>query len=302
MTNHGGAPASSRTHSVSSVRLASLGIVAGGALWGVFWVPVRQFEALGFTGAWPGLIIYVSALVLIAPFALAVKLPAVRKRDLVWAGLLTGMALSFYSTAIILTDVLRAILFFYLTPVWGTLIGLIWLKERLTAARVLAIVMSLCGLVAVVGFGSRSGVNLGDYLSLVAGFFWALGTYKIYRIGHTPAVHLSAAFLIGSITVTLALLILGDEMLGPPPVFPKVQTLWPYVVLSGLFALPMILLTIWPASILTPGRIGILLMSEVVVGVVSVAMFAGEPFGPFEVLGTALILAASLIEVLGNRE
>lgn len=301
MSEHGGAPVSPGMHPAATVRLASIGVVAGGALWGLFWVPVRMFEDLGFTGAWPGLMIYVAALLIIAPFAVAVKLPAVSKGYLMLAGLLTGAAVTFYGTAIILTDVLRAILFFYLTPVWGTVIGFLFLGERLTLARVLAIVLAFCGLFAVIGFGSRASMNLGDIMALASGFFWAIGTYKIYKIGHAPAVHLSAAFLVGSIVVTLALLLLGGDKLGPPPAFPSFGTLWPYFLLSGLFAVPMILLTMWPASILTPGRIGILLMSEVVVGVGSVALLAGEPFGPFEALGTTLIVGASLVEVAGHR-
>lgn len=301
MTERGGAPASHQMHSASAIRIASIGVVVGGALWGLFWVPVRMFEDMGLTGAWPGLVIYVAGLLLIAPFALAVRLPEVSKWHLAVAGILTGAAFSFYSTAIILTDVLRAILFFYLTPAWGTVIGIFFLGERLTVARVLAIVMAFCGLFAVVGFGSRSGINLGDVMALASGVFWAIGAYKIYRIGHTPAVHLSVAFLAGGIVVTLALLLLGGDRLGPPPVFPGIKTLLPYVLLSGLFAVPMILLTVWPASILTPGRMGILLMSEVVVGMGSVALLAGEPFGPFEALGAALILGASLVEVAGNR-
>jgi drug/metabolite transporter (DMT)-like permease len=284
------------------VGLASLAVVMGGALWGLFWLPVRMFEDMGLTGPWPGLVIYVSALVLLAPLAIARGWPAVATVPLATAGLLTGAAFAFYGTAIALTDVLRAILFFYLTPVWGTIIGVLFLRERLTVVRVLAILLAFAGLFAVVGLGSRSALNLGDALALASGVFWAVGSYGIYRINAASAVHLSVAFLLGSIAVTVLLLVVGGATLAAGTTFPAVQTILPYAALAGLFAVPMILLTIWPASILTPARIGILLMSEVVVGVASVALLAGEPFGPFEALGAALIVAASLIEVLGNRD
>jgi drug/metabolite transporter (DMT)-like permease len=42
-------------------------------------------------------------------------------------------------------------------------------------------------------------------------------------------------------------------------------------------------------------------MSEVVVGVVSAALFAGEVFGTREAVGTLLILAAGAVEVLGRQ-
>ena len=62
----------------------------------------------------------------------------------------------------------------------------------------------------------------------------------------------------------------------------------------------MLYLTIWPAMRLSPGRVGLLLMSEVVVGVGSAALLAGEPFGLRELSGTLLILAAGAVEVLGR--
>ena len=69
----------------------------------------------------------------------------------------------------------------------------------------------------------------------------------------------------------------------------------------AFYLLPMLILTGWPASVLTPGRGGILLMSDVVVGVFSAALFAGEPFGWREGLGTVLIVGAAFVEVLGKR-
>ena len=69
----------------------------------------------------------------------------------------------------------------------------------------------------------------------------------------------------------------------------------------ALFVLPMLVLTIWPASLLSPGRVGLLLMGDVVVGVVSAALFAGEPFGLREALGALLIIAAGAVEVGGGH-
>jgi hypothetical protein len=41
-------------------------------------------------------------------------------------------------------------------------------------------------------------------------------------------------------------------------------------------------------------------MSEVVVGAISAALLSGEAFGAREALGTLLIIAAALFEVLGK--
>ena len=63
----------------------------------------------------------------------------------------------------------------------------------------------------------------------------------------------------------------------------------------------MLFLTIWPATLLSPGRVGILLMGELVVGVSSAALLSGEPFGFRELLGTLLIISAGAVEVFGRR-
>ena len=73
----------------------------------------------------------------------------------------------------------------------------------------------------------------------------------------------------------------------------------PLGILLSLYVLPMLFLTVWPASLLTPGRVGILLMSDLLVGVLSAALFAGEPFGWREATGSVLIIGAALVEVLG---
>jgi drug/metabolite transporter (DMT)-like permease len=59
----------------------------------------------------------------------------------------------------------------------------------------------------------------------------------------------------------------------------------------------MIFLTIWPATLLTPARVGLLLMSEVVVGLISAAVFSGEPFGLREATGAVLIVSAAVLEI-----
>jgi len=66
--------------------------------------------------------------------------------------------------------------------------------------------------------------------------------------------------------------------------------------------IPMVFLTILPATVLPPARIGVLLMSEVVVGAISAALLSGEAFGAGDALGTLLIIAAALFEVLGKKQ
>ena len=43
------------------------------------------------------------------------------------------------------------------------------------------------------------------------------------------------------------------------------------------------------------------MMTEVLAGAVTAALFSGEAFGVMELTGTLLILCAGLVEVLGRR-
>ncbi|MBZ9539305.1 hypothetical protein KGQ90_10195, partial [Modicisalibacter tunisiensis] len=54
---------------------------------------------------------------------------------------------------------------------------------------------------------------------------------------------------------------------------------------------------LWATSRLEPARLGILLMSEVLIGVLSAALLAGEPFGLRTGLGALLVIAAALLEL-----
>ena len=95
------------------------------------------------------------------------------------------------------------------------------------------------------------------------------------------------------------LLLLPDAAVGPPPALEALLSAAPLtVVLAALVYLPAISLVFWAATHLDPGRVGLLLMSEIVVGVASAAALTDEPFGLRETLGTALILSAAFVEVM----
>ncbi len=58
---------------------------------------------------------------------------------------------------------------------------------------------------------------------------------------------------------------------------------------------------LWAAPRLDPARVGILLMTEVLVGTLSAALLAGEHLGRFEIIGGALVLCAGILEVWPDR-
>jgi drug/metabolite transporter (DMT)-like permease len=65
---------------------------------------------------------------------------------------------------------------------------------------------------------------------------------------------------------------------------------------------PMTFLTIWPTTLLSPGRVGMLLMADVVAGVASAAILTDETFGYREIVGTVLIVSAGIVEVARQQK
>ena len=75
----------------------------------------------------------------------------------------------------------------------------------------------------------------------------------------------------------------------------------PFVILFKLvLILPSTFAFLWEPKFQSPGIVGLLTMTEIVTGSISVALLSGEPFGNHEVIGTLLITGASLIEPINS--
>lgn len=283
----------------------SVFIAVSGVLWGLFWIPFRALGELGLTGGWASLAFYLVSTLVLLPWAI------IRRRQLADAGaglLLTGAvagaAFSLYATALLLTEVVRVLLLFYLTPVWGTLLGRALLGERITWYRGAALVLGLAGLLVILGFedGFPMPRNAGDWMALLAGIAWAYGSLRIYMQPGVAAYETTFAFFAGGTLVTAVVAWLPLAANEVVPALSVLAAAWPWLVLLvGVFGVPPVLMTLWGAARLTPGRVGILLMGEVAVGIVSAALWAGEPFGIRETLGATLIVGAAVVEVMQRQ-
>ena len=283
---------------------AGFALLAGGAMWGFYWVPVRALGQAGLDGAWLGLLIYLACLALLVPFLLLnLRALLAHWKVLLLSGLFTGAAFGLYTTSLSYTEVAKSILLFYLTPVWGTLLGLVFLGERITLSRALGLLFGLLGLVIILSGGGVIPIprNIGDWMALISGVSWAIGTLILFQSKNIPILGQILGFLLGGIFITL----LANLVLGAPPLAQSFENLSSgftlIMILTTLYVLPMMFLTLWPATLLTPARVGLLLMSEVVVGIFSAALFSGEPFGWREALGATFIIGAAVVELSSAR-
>jgi drug/metabolite transporter (DMT)-like permease len=285
------------SHRTSAI--ATTFVVATGCLWGFYWLPVRRLGELGLGGAWGTLAIVASAALLLLPFAVKARARLKRAHPVALASIaLGGTAFVLYSVALLYGRVAIVILLFFLTPVWSTLLARYVMGWPTPWLRLLAIAVGMAGLVLVLGAdgGLPMPQGLGDWLGLASGFLWAVATTGIRARGEGGPGESAFVFALGA-TVGAAVL---APVLAPLPAIDAATllpaagwsvaagALWWGVSMAGLM---------WAAARLEPARVGILLMAEVLVGVVSAALIAGEALGTLEILGGLLVLSAGVLEV-----
>lgn len=287
-----------------STLLASVIVVVTGALWGFYWLPVRSLEALGLPGAWGTLAITLAAVVLLAPAAVATGRLSHRDPVALISIALGGAAFALYSIGFVYGRVAIIILLYFLTPVWSTLIARFVLGWRTTRLRIAAIFTGLAGLAVMLSADGQIPVpqGIGEWMALLAGILWSVGTTGIRTRSELPMVQAALVFACGA-AITSAVL---APVLEPWPGLAVLtassgRALGLAFLAGGLWwGLSMIGL-MWATVRLEPARVGILLMTEVLVGAVSAAVIAQEHLSTPELVGGALVLCAALLEVWPTR-
>jgi drug/metabolite transporter (DMT)-like permease len=285
--------------------LPSLGLAFGAALWGLYWIPVRGIETGGVTAIWTGPVIFGISILLFVPLVLARRKSfAMHWRRTLVPGLLAGCAFALYIASLNFTDVVRAILLFYMSPVWSTLLGILVLKERITANRVIALILAFSGLyvVLVVDSGLPLPRNTGDWFALLSGLCWSLASVKLFQGGPRYVVENATMFVLFALLLSLVLVAWHQGDMSGAPGAAELAGGWLWALLVALLMLPITWLLIWPATLLSPARVGMLLMVEVIVGVASSAAFSGDPFGMRELAGAVLIVSAATVEVMRQQK
>ena len=287
--------------------MPNLAVLVSGVLWGAYWIPLRAVEAAGLNGPWASFGAVSAGLIVLAPFALKRwrKLLA-GGRPLLAVGFLSGSAFMLYSDSLLLTEVVTATLLFFLTPVWSTILARIVLGQRFTLARLVTIVLGFSGLMVILGAdgGLPLPRNMGDWLGLASGMVWAVASVGIRKGIEVGEVENIFAFLIGGVAMSavLPLALMPDMVFAIEPVTIDVVVVVPLLVTIGVvwFIVGMALL-MWGNKQIDPGRVGILMMSEVLVAVATAAVLLDdEPFGWRQVIGGGLIIAAAVIDIMAR--
>ncbi len=280
-------------------------MAASAAIWGLFWLPLRAFETLGLDPAWVTVGQFVLPMAFLLPFAFIrlLRRQSVGTNQAI-TGLLIGGAMALYCESLLLTDVVRALILFYVMPAWGTIVEIGFMGRRFTLWRGLSLLLSMAGLLALLRVSADLEVtlNAGDAMALVSGIMYAVGAMRVRQAQEiTVFEQVFAFFLFGGI-FAFAMTFLPIADFGILPTASVLIAVVPWMILMAVvFMIPVVWGLYWGNRSVDPGRLGVLLQIEVVVGISSAAIFTDEPFGWREATGALLVLGAGLIEVIANR-
>ena len=183
-----------------------------------------------------------------------------------------GLALTLYTFSFIYTEVVRAMLLFYLTPVWSTILARLILGDAITGLRLLAMSLAIAGMLIIFGLGLNFPIpkNKGDWLGLASGIVWAIAAVRLRQSDKYAAVDLTCGFFSWSMLVALiaCLTLLPEATPSADQIIPLLYWMVPIVV---LLVLP-VRLPPCGAKFLNPGLVGLLFMT-IIFGSISAALF-----------------------------
>jgi len=278
-------------------------VIAGcAAFWGLYWIPLRETEALGVPPLW-SVALFNLPLFLISGLIFAWFFSRNRQilGTVMLAGCLAGAGLALYGLGLMMTTVVRATLLFYLTPVWGTVIGVLVLSERPGIRRWFALALGIGGLALTIGLTPEDlklEFGMGEAVGLLAGLVWAISATVIRKSGGLPVSGLAFFEFAAAFFITSLFALVFDEVMITVEI--AIAGINWYLIIGAVIMLVTMTAIFVVIGRLSPGRSGLLMMTEVIVAVFSAAiLLPKEALSMWEWVGAALIISAGIVEVTG---
>lgn len=278
--------------------IASIAVFLAAALWGLYWIPLRHLESTGIVGTWPVIFLNFPAAVFMGGYILLHWERHRRSMSKAFViGIFTGLGYGLFSVGLLYSSVVRVTLLFYLTPIWGTLIGIVWLGDKAGWSRWLAIGGGLAGMSLLLSGGGSVPLGIGDLFGFVSGVTWAIGGALLMRFGSVP---IAASNFWQMLTTSFIALVCGLWLsgMGLPTVHQSLSALPLSFLMAIGMIIPTLLVVFWAQKILFPGRLGLLMMAEVMLTVISASLLLPEEaLSAREWFGATMIVGACLLEV-----
>ncbi|MGY4532146.1 drug/metabolite transporter (DMT)-like permease [Pseudomonas sp. TE3786] len=275
-------------------------LLIAAAIWGLGWMPLQHFAGLGLSGMPVVLATYGLLCVLAVPLLLCQRRVWWPQRYALLAiAVFGGWATAGLVGALSEGDVVRAMLLFYLAPVWAMLGGWLLLGERLTLLRVGALLLAMLGIGLTLGVSRDSFRALGasDWLALSAGLAFAINNLATRHAEQIPLASKAVVAFLGSATLAWLFCRLEGSSLPPMDLL-----MWAKVALFGVFWLVAMAAAQYGFTHVEASRAAVLTVVELVAAVLSSAWFGDRELGLREWSGGALVLIAALLAARPPRQ
>lgn len=282
-------------------------ISAGASLWGLIAYFIRGLSGFGFSSmeiVGIRAVTAAAALLLIGLFLGPGRLALKRTSDI---GLFAGTGICSivffnwcYFTSINLMDISIAVILLYTSPAFVAVLSYIFLKEKITGRKIIAVCGTVAGCILIAGVGGGSGLSL---IGVVTGLGAGLG-YALYSIFGKFALQKYEPF-----TVTLYTFVTASAVLLP------ITRLWekaslflqPEVLFLGLGLglLPTVLayfLYTWGLEKTESSKAAVIATIEPVVAIFMGVALYSESLGYMQLSGSIIILLCVILVNLPERK
>jgi drug/metabolite transporter (DMT)-like permease len=281
-------------------RTAMIVILASSSLWGLLWLPLRYIDNLGLSGIWT------NAYIALLPIPLLLWLHArqvwndrINHKIYFWAGLAIGLGFMLYTFGLIVGSVTKTTLLFYLTPVWSSLLGMIFLQEKPRPILWLGNAIGLIGCALVLNLSlSSTEIEAVDLLGFMSGVFWAIGSVIIRRYPKVKYTGITLVQYLASLIIAAAIIIITDLPIPPASAFVSSLPMTAFVSLGII--LPTLVLIFRITQYISPAVVGILMLSEVFAAIISASIFLDEHISALQWLGAGLIVVTAIMITLSE--
>ena len=277
-------------------------------VWGTSWWPFRELQSHGLHPLWATVFVYLLAVTVIGllrprAFGQVARTPAL------WVLMCaSGITNAAFNWGVVIGDVVRVVLLFYLMPLWTALLARLLLHEPLTRAAGARVVMALAGAAIVLWPPGRALAwnalplprALPDWLGLLGGMSFALNNVMLRREAAQPEEGRALAMFIGGALVasTVATTLASTGRVAWPP-GPALGWLVVGFALAALFLASNLALQ-FGASRLPANVTAVVMLSEVVFASASALALGGGSLSAPLVIGGGLIVGAAILAASGQ--
>lgn len=288
--------------------LGDILIIIAGLFWGSMGIFVRHLNDLGFSSIQVACLRLTTAGILFALILLIKDRKGfkISLRDIPLFLALGLVSILFftccYFTAIRLMTMSTAAILLYTSPIWVMVLAIIFLKEKFTIQKLIALILAFAGCVLVSGFGGKVtvvGILVGLGSGLGYGLYSIFGTFALKK--YSPYTVTCYTFLIAG----LGSIFVADpvDLVSKISSIENKPALFGFVLLTAVVTavIPFLLYTLG-LNMTTAGKAAVLATVEPAAATLFGFFVMKETVGPVAIAGILLVFAAIIVLSLRKKE